>query len=74
MVMIMSVVTVDRTSESTTPDTEILVTLKDGFKVRFFIPGLSDSEYKKRARAIRALEQREIQKQRRGRELCREGR
>lgn len=43
---------VDRTGEFN-PDPEIIVTLEDGFKQRFWITGLSDYEYLNRAKHIR---------------------
>lgn len=50
---------VDRESEQVEGDPEVVVTLKDGYTERFFLKGLSDEEYVKRARILRELERRE---------------
>lgn len=48
--------TVDRALEFHRPDTEVLVTLEDGYTMRFFIAGLTDEEYIFNTRTIRELE------------------
>lgn len=45
--------TVDRTIENPPFHTNILVTLPCGYTERFFIPGLSDREYLRRARYLK---------------------
>lgn len=45
--------TVDRTYEFAEPDNEIVVTLEDGYTERFWLKGLTDEEYIKRARYLR---------------------
>lgn len=47
---------VDRTLEFHHPDTEVLVTLEDGYTMRFFIAGLTDEGYISNTRTIRELE------------------
>ena len=48
-----TVTTVDRTYEFAKPDNEIVVTLEDGHTQRFWLTGLTDEEYIKRARYLR---------------------
>jgi hypothetical protein len=50
---IVSKPTVDRTYEFAEPDNEIVVTLEDGYTERFWLKGLTDEEYIKRARYLR---------------------
>lgn len=44
---------VDRTHEFSTPDNEVVVTLECGWEERFWVAGLTDEEYIKRARYIK---------------------
>ena len=47
---------VDRTYESSHEDSEIKVTLENGFEVEFWITGLTDKEYIRRAKLIQKAE------------------
>ncbi len=44
---------VDRTYEHNKPDVLIIVTLECGYGERFFIPGLTDTEYISRTRELK---------------------
>lgn len=52
-ICIVSKPTVDRTDEFAEPDNEIVVTLEDGHTRRFWLSGLTDEEYIRRARHLR---------------------
>lgn len=52
----MEVVEIDRMMEFDEEDAEVLVIFEDGYRVRFWLTGLSDDEYTRRAKLIRANE------------------
>lgn len=51
--------TVDRTYENDPEDSCVTVILDDGFKVDFWLSGLIDAEYIRRAKQIQAIEKEE---------------
>ena len=55
----MSKVLIDRSLENNGDDSAVLVVLPCGFRARFWLTGLSDTEYEARAKQIKELEEKE---------------